>query len=435
MLRILTVLHTMPNVKSYRTLCFENILDYLKTKSDVHMTWLVYMPDKLNVSLQNDSNITILDIHGFKNAVEVIQTVKPDIIWVAPTLNLPDYAFALAGKFLKIPVVGELVNELFIKSDQFDAIKTYISQFFQSSVPTDAATDKKQFMKRGRFFLYKYLFLLRTQKAVKMNTLKILEDFFTIVKAYLTVMKHLHNPKFAVNLHFVESQTLVESLVRNGFERSSLVVSGIPMYDKVFQKLQELQKSSLKQNDDKIHILLLTHAMYEHGYWTRGQRDRLVKEVVSEAVKYSDEMSLTVKIHPSSEILSEYQHLVNPIDPKIPIHQKGDILDFIFACDIVLAYSTESALFYALVLGKPVIILNFFGLEHDLFLERGLVYECKETSSLISLIKQGVKSNVVNRKKLDDFIEEFLYKLDGRSSERIGNTLLDLSDNYKKKSQ
>lgn len=427
MLRILSVLHTMPNVKSYRTLCFENILAYLRTKTDVHMTWLVYMPDKLNLPIQNDSNVTILDIHNYKNAIEVIQKVKPDIIWVAPTLNLPDYALALAGKFLKIPVVGELVNELFIKSDQIDVIKTYISQFFQKSVPTDATTDKKQFMKRGRFFLYKYLFLLRTQKAIKMNMLNMLVDFFTIVKAHLTIMKHLHNPKFSVNLHFVESEALIESLVRNGFEKSSLVVSGIPMYDTVFQKLQELQKSTKIRNDSKIHVLLLTHAMYEHGYWTRGQRDKLVREIVSEVIKHGDEISLTVKIHPSSEILAEYQSLINPINPKIPIHQKGDILDFIFACDVVLAYSTESALLYALVLGKPIIILNFFDLEHDLFLERGLVYECKENSSLISLIKQGMKSNLATKSKLDEFVREFLYKLDGRASERIGNTLLHLT--------
>ena len=106
MIKILTVIHTMPNVKSYRTLSFERILPYLRSKTDVHITWLVYQPERLKIEPQNNTQTSILDIHDFKNALEVVQQVKPDIIWVAPTLNLPDYALSLAGKYMNIPVVG-----------------------------------------------------------------------------------------------------------------------------------------------------------------------------------------------------------------------------------------------------------------------------------------------------------------------------------------
>ena len=49
MIKILTVIHTMPNVKSYRTLSFERILPYLRSKTDVHITWLVYQPERLKI--------------------------------------------------------------------------------------------------------------------------------------------------------------------------------------------------------------------------------------------------------------------------------------------------------------------------------------------------------------------------------------------------
>ena len=162
MLEILTVLHTLPSIKSYRTLCFDNILPYLKTKTDVHVTWLVYQPERLELPTQNDPQISILDIHDFKNALDVVKHVNPDVIWVAPTLNLPDYALSLAGKYLKIPVVGELATELMYKTSKLDLAKTYSKQFFESSVPTDVKDSDKKFMRRGRFFFYKYQFVLKT---------------------------------------------------------------------------------------------------------------------------------------------------------------------------------------------------------------------------------------------------------------------------------
>ena len=72
MIEILTVLHTLPNVKSYRTLCFEHVLPYLRSKTDVHITWLVYQPERLNIESQKDPHSTILDIHDFKNALKIV---------------------------------------------------------------------------------------------------------------------------------------------------------------------------------------------------------------------------------------------------------------------------------------------------------------------------------------------------------------------------
>jgi len=177
MIKILTILHTLPSVKSYRTLCFERVLPYLRSKTDVHLTWLVYQPERLKIESQTDPHTSILDIHDFKNAVEVVQQVKPDIIWVAPTLNLPDYALSLAGKHMNIPVVGELVTELMKNTSKFEVSKSYFKKFFESSVPTDVIDSNNKFMRRGRFFLFKYQFVLKTQLAIKMGFLKIIKSF------------------------------------------------------------------------------------------------------------------------------------------------------------------------------------------------------------------------------------------------------------------
>ena len=424
MIEILTVLHTLPNVKSYRTLCFERILPYMRSKSDVHITWLVYQPERLNIEYTKNSDLTILDIHDFKNAIQVIEQVKPDIIWAAPTLNLPDYALSIAGRHMKIPVVGELVTEFMKQTSKFELARSYLKSFFEGSVPTDVDEKNKKFMRRGRFFLFKYLFVLNTQLATKTKLSTIISNFFTHMYYHLSVYTNLYNPKFSVDLHFVETKKLVDTLIKNGFEKTSLIPTGIPMYDDIFERLEKINYD--QKTDGKKRVLLLTHAMYEHGFWTRDQRDSLVSGVVSEISKHKNEMSLTVKIHPSSEQIKDYEELIHPIDKSITIHKDGDVAEYIKNSDVVIAYSGSSSLVFALAQKKPIIVCNFYDLEADLFQEKGVVLECKNKSMIIPSIEKIFNSNHITDEKIDRFIEEFFYKLDGRASERIGDAILNL---------
>ena len=424
-IKILTSLHTMPNVKSVNTLFFENLLPALRKKIQVHMVWLVYQPKRLNLSLQNDPNITILDIHDYENAVEVIQKENPDIIFADASSGLIDYAISTAGKFLGIPVVSGFYSNLVIKKrSQTKLVKSYLTRFFESSIPTDTTQNQKQFMKRGRFFIYKYLFLLKTQKATKMSIFEILKDFFTLLKIYLTETKYLINSKFANTLHWLEGECMIEPLVKGGFQRSGLVVTGSPMYDGAFKKIRNW-RSAVKK-DGKIHVLLVTTSLYEHGFWTRKQRDTIVKKLVENISQNKHETSLTIKIHPSSEILSDYQSIIKPIDPSVPIYQTGNILEFLESADVVLSFASgnASAMIYALIARKPIIICNFYNLKDDLFLERGLALECKEPSEIISSIRKVVSSNPASAEKVEGFVREFFYKSDGQASERISDAIM-----------
>ena len=174
---------------------------------------------------------------------------------------------------------------------------------------------------------------------------------------HLSVYTNLYNPKFAVDLHFVETKKLVDTLIKNGFESSSLLPTGIPMYDNVFEILEKIKVKP--KTDEKKQVLLLTHAMYEHGFWTREQRDSLIQGIVTEISKRKNEMSLTVKIHPSSELLTDYQKLIHPIDESVAIHKDGDVAEFIKNSDVVIAYSGSSSLVYAIMCKKPNNCMQF----------------------------------------------------------------------------
>jgi len=424
-LKILTSHHAMPNVKSVNTLFFENLLPVLQTRINVQMIWLIYQADKLSSSQQKDPNSIILDIHNYKDAVELMKKENPDIIFAYADSGIIDYALSLAGKFLNIPVISGFHTYPDQKFRRRTTIlKSIILRSFDSSIPTDTSTSKKRFMRRGRFFIYKYIFLLRTQRAINMGVIKIIKNFLHLVREYTDQTKIYYDSRFANTLHWLEGESLIEPLVNNGFQKSTLVLTGSPMYDTAFQKLQNYKPSLRK--DNKIHVLLVTTSMYEHGFWTRKQRDTVTKEIVATIHQHKDEMSLAVKIHPSSEVLSDYESIINPIDPSIPIYQKGSILEFLDDADVIISFVTSSALVYALIARKPIIICDFFPFDKDTFVERGLALYCKSSSEIIPTIRKTLISNPASEKKVDYFIKDFFYKSDGRAAERLCDAIMTL---------
>jgi len=426
-LTILTPIHITPNIRSYRTNSFKNILKYLSKITEVQIVWLVYKPEKIDVKKYSDKNNIVLDIHDFESAIDVIKKIQPNIIWAAPTLNLPDFALSIAGKKLGIPVVGELVTELFFNDNDFNVLKTYVVSFFERTVPTDISDGDKKFMKRGRFFMYKLLFLIKTQKKIGWTFFKILKYFFILIKAHMTVYKDVHNPKFACDIHFVETKKLVGELIRKGYDEEKLFVTGIPMYDEATEQIEKFEKSKI--NSSKKNILFLTHAMYEHGMWTKEQRNSLIRKVVTELSKQENNYNITIKIHPSSEQLSDYESIIHKINKSIKIIQQGDILEYILNADVIVTYSGASSLVYALMCNKPIIICNFYNLRNDIFIDGKVALSCKNEIEVKKTIEKIERGSFIKKEDVEKFIEEYFHKLDGKASERIGNKILKIVQN------
>jgi UDP-N-acetylglucosamine:LPS N-acetylglucosamine transferase len=366
-----------------------------------------------------------LNIHNYKNALEVLKKEKPDIIYASPTWSFIDYAFSLAGKLLNIPVVAHTTTGFYSNFNRASLIKSYISRFFESSIPSDTTQSKKQFMKRGRFFLYKYLFLARTQRSIKMSILQILGNILMILKLYYSSTKLIYDSRFQGDLQLLDNESLLNDFLAGGFERSRLVVTGNPIYDEVFHR------HSAKQNivrDDKIHVLFAPTPKYEHGLETKSQRDTTVKEIIKKISENKNRMSLVVKIHPSYSVLAEYQSLLNSVYPSIPLYQKGNIQEFVENADVVISSRITTADVYCILEKKPIIVCNFFNSEKDIFAERSLALECKDPSELVNLIQQALNPNPEFEKQREIFIKEFLYQWDGRATERICNEIIKLLD-------
>ena len=78
---------------------------------------------------------------------------------------------------------------------------------------------------------------------------------------------------------------------------------------------------------------------------------------------------------------------------------------------------------FSLIAKKPIILCNYDHLDDDIFLEKGLALKCNEPSKIFDSIMESMKSNPATTEKREQFIREYLYKSDGKASERIFNQM------------
>ena len=424
----------MPEEVSVITLFFKNLTDYLKTKRKVKMIWLVSQPEKISNIPQENSEDIILDIHDFDNAVDAMKQTKPHLVYCEETYEFRHYASLIAAKFLKIPVFGGYGAEIPFQIKKKTIWISYFKRFFQSSIPTQKK-QKKQFMKRGRYFFYKYNFLANTQKAIGQNYKKIIQDFFMFLNFWMrpnslpTSAGHVPiDVRFVCDLHWVENKKLFDLLIREGYDKNTLFVTGDPKYDHTIRKIKSIKN---RNKEEEIKVLFVTSNLYEHGFWSKQRRDYVIKNIVKEIIRNKKRVSLKIKIHPTNENILEYQEIINKIDPSIEIIQKGEFLEQLYDSDIVVSFPAgASVCTYTTIARKPLLICNFFN-DKWLFLEKKIATECKDPVNLMQNIEEALKNNPQMLKRIEDFVHESLYKDDGLSSKRFGDELI----NYLEKNQ
>ena len=424
-LKILIPIHLLPNDTSFHTLYFESLFDALRKKTSLEVVWLVYM-DKKQKKIKNEFFETI-DIHDFDNAVEVIKTVNPDVVFAyagGPQGQI-HHALSLAAKAFNIPVVSLIIIDETLGIRRSKYLKSNITRFFENSEHADS--DEKVVMGKGKFFIYKTLFLIKTLGFLKISKKEITNTLIELLYSFRSNAKNDFNPQYENDLHLLESKKLLEPILDAGFKKESLEVVGNPVYDKAFKRIQQFSHSA----GHKTRILLMTSPVVEHGILPKNERNKIVEEVVKKYLENSNEMELIIKIHPYNENLSEYQEIVKKLNANIEVKKDGDILDYLEKSDVVLSYTsqTTSALF-ALIAKKPIVICNFYKIHNDRFLDLGLAIECKEPENIIPSVKNAF-SNPLNNGKIDEYVRDALFKPDGDSGKRVALSLLNFLQNRK----
>lgn len=426
-IRILFSHYNIPDVKTVIKLRnFDNLIPELKKRANVEVFCLTYMPERLDLKSKKQTEIKILDIHDYEDALEVISQIKPDLIIAEPVARLINIAISIAGKHLGIPVcsiIGVVPDRIRSTTEIFDSS---LGAFFRSSVPTEI-NSKKQFMKRGRFFLIRYSFLSRTQAATGMNLIDRVRFFLFYINLMFSKKheKSIFHPKFAMDMYWIGGRAYFNQLVKLGFKKSLMEITGTPAYDKIFQKLNAFTRA--KKEKGKTTVLFAPDALYEHGVWTKNKQDKVVEEIVKEISKHKDKIRLKVKIHPSYSDMNEYSSIIHKIDPGISIYQKEDYLDLLNESDVVVTTSTLSSVAtFAVVAKKPIVNYNDLTLEGEKIVERGLAVKCSKPNLLILSIQKAISLNPDLNDRRDEFIRDYLYSSDGKASQRISEKILEL---------
>ena len=289
-MKLLVVTSVSPLQNNLRIEYVQTILEQLRKKTDTKIIWLVNQPDHIETS---DTEFeSIRDFHEFSNGLDAINTIKPDIILVSLWTDTIQYSISLAANSLQIPIIS-FVGAKLHSTRKLEKVSYNIRRrFFSNSVPTDS-TEKKQFLRRGRFQLSKFLFSFKTRLATNMGFFKSIKSI--IDEIFLYVLSKQLSPNPFPSYYLLHNNSEIKSLIDLNLPSEKLIVVGNPLLD--FIKKKSFEYNYVKKNSNTIKLLIVTDSLYQHGVWSLKQRDIFFNNLFDKLTKNKN-IYFDFKIHP-----------------------------------------------------------------------------------------------------------------------------------------
>jgi hypothetical protein len=224
-----------------------------------------------------------------------------------------------------------------------------------------------------------------------------------------------------------------EELLTNtaGYPPGSVVVTGQPRYDRlryaerIYSREEFVSRHGIKPNNKIVLWATQCHAF-------SMQENAELLGCVLDAMSKISSTELIIKQHPGeSEIhtrliktyMSRYKAdaLLTP--------KNSDVYEQLHACDLLITtYSTTAT--EAVALEKPVIILKL-GLRAESidYVAEGVAIEISDESQLQPTIERLLKDDSLLSKNRGRFIEKYLYRMDGKATERVINLISEMLAN------
>lgn len=422
-LTIFFPLHVFPTEKHLSTILINNLTKSFGKKIKINYIFFLYDQEKSKIHLNEN---VLVYFEQFSNAVDVLKKTKPDIVFLNEDRSTIDLSFHIACDFLKIPVICPinhiwLLNYKVSKKIFFSKLKFLFSTNFSNKSDILENTNQS--------FRLKISFLINTMKKSHHNIFQIFYILLRLFNSQLTT-KPLIFSKSSNTIFRLETESSIPILLKEGFPESNLFVTGNPVYDEVFKRINNFKNY---HNQEKVNVLFAPSQVFEDGLWNKHDSDESFIEILKILSKNNEKISTIVKIHPTSVNLSDYTSLKKKIDPNMPIFQQENFLDLLENCDVVIGYPANSTMLrYSLLAKKPIILCNFFNNASCELLEKKLTVECKSPEMLIDSIFQILKNNPSTSEKAESFFIENFYKRDGLSTERLIDVIFSFLEKTKK---
>jgi hypothetical protein len=433
LLHILISRHYDFNQTHYTEIWLRSIQSELANYFNVKISWLLYLPDKIILdTIPNEENVEY--IQDFRNAVELIRKLKPDLIITNEYPSLIDLALFAASKnsdsfFIKHnsePIDLDLTskNSSTVKIQSHTPFFSSLASLFRVPSMPQLSEKNHTTFHRVKFLLQKFNFLASTLFFSKLQFI----EKWNILLAGLGHLYNPHlpyiNPKLIPDLDFCNSSILYNLMKSKNYSHSGLHIVGEPIYDNLFKKRTRVENSPSK----KIKVLFAPTAFSE-----KNSSQHLVENAISKISKtlseHKNKFSFSVKLHPSSHPIDYYKKYIHAQDSSIPIFQKGSLESYVENCDVFISFTqVSSAIIYPMILRKPVIFCNFYNEQLSDGIKK-LVFVCTKPSELSNLITVSHEKNHTKYSDIDNYLELSCYKTDGFASKRIVDSIISLLNN------
>lgn len=218
------------------------------------------------------------------------------------------------------------------------------------------------------------------------------------------------------------------------YPENSVVVTGQPRYDilcfadKVYSKENFFKKYKIPL-DQKI-VLWATA-------FTGISDSENIKHLktVFETMQIVKDATLIIKPHPGE--VERYIKMITDYLNKYKIDaimtpKNSDIYEQLFVCDLMMTSSSTTAM-EAIALNKPVIVLNLSGNPDVIdYVGQGIAIGVYDEKDLKPAIENLLKDDTELANNRERYIETYLYKIDGKASERVVNLIVTMIEESKR---
>lgn len=377
---------------------FLAIIDNFTEDYDYVMVNLDKVKKSFTLEYMNKNGIRFVQLadHSKKSVLAIIRAQKPDMVVLGNDTEVLSYLFAKESRAMRIPVL---------------LLQDGTLSFSRKQLSLNAERFMDVLRVHGVGYLAKRLF----SKITKRDNPHASE--YGRYSDYILVWGN-----FSKN-----------GLIERGIPEQKIIITGSPTADLLLSREVKRDAIIKKAGADgkKRTIFFATSDMVGARLWTRQEFEKTIGIVA----KAADEMGvqLFVKIHPfhfgrEPDYLKRFSAHRN-IFPVNDI----DSYDLLYACDAFIS-DVSSLLLESVALGKPTAVINITGRDFvsapfpKIYVDEGVAMLIKETAGIKNNIEKLLSPNFSEKgsKKREKFIIEHLYRLDGKSSRRVFETMRDI---------
>lgn len=238
----------------------------------------------------------------------------------------------------------------------------------------------------------------------------------------------------------VYGQIMKNYLLDAGYNSSKIFISGNPLHDSLHKVNKErilniLTTKNILNNKKNILLATCLHTEYSYRIDEEESYKKYIKTIY-ENIDYN-KYNLIIKMHPNDSTSPNiYENeLINQNSDNIYIIKPDDseltTYDYIFISDLVISRAS-TVIEESLIMNKKVIAFDLYeegpskhySILHGINNYKRIVGDNINLQNEINLILNNNKNEL---SIFDDLVKEITYKLDGNSSNRVINSLIEIS--------